>query len=200
MWLRCFGFVICLMIGNPVFAQSTFKKEVKQHRRNYKAGFLTQKPSPLDSTEVEKVCFFRPKQSFQIDGIFTKIINAEPFDMPTYDGAVQPYIAYGRLAFVIGKDSLELTVYRNLKLLRLPMYRDRLFLPFKDQTNQNTTYGGGRYLDFKISDIQDGKLTIDFNKAYNPYCAYSDGFICPIPPTENHLEVKIKAGEKNFNK
>ncbi|MFT4762129.1 MAG: hypothetical protein ACI9LN_004113, partial [Saprospiraceae bacterium] len=67
-------------------------------------------------------------------------------------------------------------------------------------TNSETTYGGGRYLDFKTTDIVDGKMTIDFNKTYNPWCHYSDGYNCPIPPKENHLEVEIVAGERNFGK
>jgi uncharacterized protein (DUF1684 family) len=81
----------------------------------------------------------------------------------------------------------------------MPQYKDYLYLPFKDFTNGESTYGGGRYLDFKMSDIQENQtIIIDFNKAYNPYCAYSDGYSCPIPPSENHLQVFIEAGEKNI--
>jgi len=73
-----------------------------------------------------------------------------------------------------------------------------LFLPFKDFTNNESTYGGGRYINFLDTDIKDGKIEIDFNKSYNPWCAYSDGFNCPIPPKENHIETEVTAGEKNF--
>ncbi|GAB5554736.1 MAG: DUF1684 domain-containing protein [Saprospiraceae bacterium] len=179
-------------------AQTDFKKAIKNHRAEYKQAFLMEKGAPLDSAGVQNIRFFRPKKAYQVEASFTLLKNKEPFEMPTYDGKVQPYIAYGKLNFVLGRDSLELTIYRSLRFLRMPMFRDKLFLPFKDQTNARSTYGGGRYLDFKIGDIHDGKLTLDFNKAYNPYCAFSDGYSCPIPPFENHLLVKVKAGEKAF--
>ena len=82
----------------------------------------------------------------------------------------------------------------------MPQYRDYLFLPFKDPTNGKASYGGGRYLDLKTGDLKSGTAIIDFNKAYNPWCAYADGFSCPIPPAANHLAVEIHAGEKNFEK
>ena len=78
------------------------------------------------------------------------------------------------------------------------MYRDYLFIPFKDLSNGEATYGGGRYMDIRMDDIKNGELMLDFNKAYNPYCAYSDGYNCPVPPVENHLETEVNAGEKSF--
>ena len=85
-------------------------------------------------------------------------------------------------------------------LQKMEQYKDYLFIPFMDHTNGETTYGGGRYFDVMIGDIMDDKLVLDFNICYNPYCAFSDGYNCPVPPKENHLEVAIKAGEKMFNK
>ena len=82
----------------------------------------------------------------------------------------------------------------------MPQYRDYLFVPFKDLTNAHETYGGGRYLDFRMKDIEGASCVLDFNKAYNPYCAYSEGYNCPIPPRENHLEVRVEAGEMGFGK
>ena len=82
----------------------------------------------------------------------------------------------------------------------VPQFRNELFLPFKDKTNANGSYGGGRYIDIKISDIENGKVILDFNKAYNPWCAYSDGYSCPIPPKENHLKIAVTAGEKEYGK
>jgi uncharacterized protein (DUF1684 family) len=73
-------------------------------------------------------------------------------------------------------------------------------VPFGDATSGFESYGGGRYLDFTISDIKNNFLPIDFNKAYNPYCAYTAGYSCPIPPKENLLNASISAGEKNYGK
>ena len=75
-------------------------------------------------------------------------------------------------------------------------YRDYLFLPFLDATNGIETYGGGRYIDLTIP--ESNQITIDFNKSYNPYCAYNEKFSCPIVPRENYLSLKVNAGVKRF--
>ena len=79
-----------------------------------------------------------------------------------------------------------------------PEYEDYLFIPFNDLTNGNETYDGGRYLDLKTT--SESTIVIDFNKAYNPYCAYNDKYSCPIPPRENDLPIEIKAGILTFGK
>lgn len=80
-------------------------------------------------------------------------------------------------------------------------YADHLFIPFTDMTSGEESYENGRYIDLSIADVESGHFTIDFNKAYNPYCAYvSDLYNCPIPPKENHLSIKIKAGEMKYGK
>jgi len=80
----------------------------------------------------------------------------------------------------------------------IPAYADHLFLPFKDATNGEESYGGGRYIDLKASSIKDDKMAVDFNKTYNPWCAYSDGYNCPIPPIANHLDASLMAGEAKY--
>jgi hypothetical protein len=82
----------------------------------------------------------------------------------------------------------------------MPEYRDYLFLPFKDATSGQETYGGGRYLDLRTGDIQNGQVMLDFNRSYNPYCAFKEGYPCPIPPKNNVLSVSIEAGEKAYSK
>ena len=77
-------------------------------------------------------------------------------------------------------------------------YQDYLFLPFTDSTNGNETYEAGRYIDLKMTDIAGNSVIIDFNKSYNPYCAYKSGYQCPVPPAENHLKTWVRAGEKKF--
>lgn len=79
-------------------------------------------------------------------------------------------------------------------------YKDYLFVPFGDATSGFESYGGGRYLEFEISDIHHNKVQLDFKKAYNPYYAYTAGYNCPIPPKENFLAVSIEGGEKNYEK
>jgi peptide deformylase len=93
-----------------------------------------------------------------------------------------------------------LNVYQSVALFQNPAYKNHLFLPFLDLTNGQESYSGGRYIDLSTDDIKGNNVEIDFNKAYNPYCAYSNGYRCPVPPVENNLETKIMAGEKAFHK
>ena len=108
-----------------------------------------------------------------------------------------PYKRFARLSFELSGRPLQLTAYQNQRLLQSEVYDKYLFIPFKDLNSGKITYGGGRYLDI---DIPDSNLVLlDFNQAYNPYCAYGSHWSCPIPPKENYLEVEINAGEKNFH-
>jgi len=182
-------------------AQDSFGKSIEEFRVNYLKDFLEDERAPLkDEDALSFVKFFKPNKKYAVEATFEKTPKAKPFDIPTFSGISKPYIQYGWLNFSIDGKDYKLAVYQNLKLRVVPQFRDYLFLPFKDETNANGSYGGGRYLDVSTKDIKDGKMTLDFNKAYNPWCAYSDGYSCPIPPRENHLKVKILAGEKEYGK
>ena len=84
--------------------------------------------------------------------------------------------------------------------MKVNQLKDYLFIPFMDATTGEETYESGRYFDFSINDIKENMLLVDFNKAYNPYCAYTAGYNCPVPPKENRINVAILAGEKKFLK
>ena len=186
------------------FTQSrqSVKQEVNDFRSHHKAEFLKDQRSPFynKKKEMEHLRFYRPKKKYRVEGTFTRTENAKPFEMPTYSGKLKPFVQYGTITFTLRGKIHQLALYQNLRVIRMPGYKDYLFLPFKDHTNNNSTYGGGRYIDMKTTDIKDGKVVLDFNKCYNPWCAYSDGYNCPVPPVDNHLPVKIKAGEKNYKK
>ena len=118
--------------------------------------------------------------------------------MKTSTDRLPIYQRVGYLHFKIEDNDYSLSVFRNLDLSKKKEFKNYLFIPFKDFTNGVETYGGGRYLDID-KPVKKGDWIIDFNKAYNPYCAYSYKYSCPIPPEENFLEVEIKAGVKNYN-
>ena len=113
----------------------------------------------------------------------------ERIDLPTSDGATKPFVRAGRVSFAVDGQPVTLSVFKDVD-------RGRFFLPFTDATSGSETYAGGRYLDPRAR--PDGTLVVDFNYAYNPYCAYGDGWSCPIPPAENAVETPIRAGEQNF--
>ena len=107
----------------------------------------------------------------------------------TSTGSAQEYVKYGQFSFEVNGEIATLQVYQDPE-------EGSLFLPFVDATAPGETYGAGRYLD--IEPLEDDRFLIDFNYAYNPYCAYNDKWSCPIPPKENRLKVRVEAGEKKF--
>jgi uncharacterized protein (DUF1684 family) len=198
--LRIAGMLFALLASLSGFSQTKYSQQIAAHREEYKADFLKSQRSPLKKEDLKNLRFFEPDSTYRVEATVQRTPNAEPFELPTYDGQKKSYVTYALLTFSLKGKPYHLTIYRSLQLARLPQYRDYLFLPFKDATSGQETYGGGRYLDFRVGDIKDGKILLDFNKAYNPYCAYSDGFACPIPPKENHLTVGVEAGEQNYAK
>lgn len=182
-------------------AQTPFEKDLAKHRETYKKELLDSAGGPLkDKNDLAFVQFFAPDSTYRVVATVERTPQAEPFDMPTYSGKTKAHVAYALLSFVLKGKPLQLTIYRNLNLLKVPEYRDYLFLPFKDVTSGQETYGGGRYLDLRTGDVKDGQIILDFNKAYNPYCAYQEGYSCPIPPASNVLSIPIEAGEKTYAK
>ncbi len=175
-----------------------FVADIERHRTEYKADFLTNTRSPLTAADTAFLDFFPANPAYRFSARFERTPQATPFELPTYSGQKRDYVQYGVLKFEVAGQTQSLHIYQNLRLVKDSTYRDHLFLPFKDLTNGEATYGGGRYLDFRQGDIRDGILSLDFNKCYNPWCAFSDGFNCPIPPAANHLEIAIEAGERNF--
>lgn len=202
---RHFTFLIILVCHVSARAQQSpdarFAQTIYEHRQHYKMEFLTEPRSPLSVSDTAFLDFYPPDPTWNIPARVALTPESPVFDMMTYSGVTRKYRQYATLSFEVAGKSQSLMLYQNLTLIEKDStYRDYLFLPFKDLTNGETTYGGGRYLDFRLKDIQHGNLMIDFNKNYNPYCAYSDGYNCPIPPVKNHLNIEVNAGEKNFRK
>lgn len=193
-----YAFLFLFFINFTVSAQD-FKAAIAKHREAYKADFIKETRSPLKEEDFRHLHFFEADSTYFIVAKVELLTNQKVFNMPTYDGTSKEFIRYANVKFKHNKKELQLTLYKNIALATNPAYKDLLFLPFTDQTNQKTTYGGGRYIDLRLSDIKNGQIMIDFNKAYNPYCAYSDGYRCPIPPEENDLSIEILAGEKLYS-
>lgn len=182
-------------------AAADYSAGIAEHRQQYKNEFISEPHSPLKVQDTAFLDFYPPDPAWRFPARVTLTPDAASFDLPTYSGQTRLYRQYATLYFKLNGQEHTLNLYQNLALINKDStYRDYLFLPFKDLTNGEETYGGGRYLDFRIKNIQSGILLLDFNKNYNPYCAYSDGYSCPIPPGENHLNIDVKAGEKNFRK
>ncbi len=162
--------------------------------RSRKDAFFASSQSPLPEAArhgfAGLVYFeFQPKMVFE--PALKPVQDFEHVGMETSNGVRKFFIRAGTLEFAAAGEILHLTAFSN------PESEDAgLFIPFRDATSGTQTYGSGRYLDSELS--ADGTVLLDFNLAYNPYCAYSDGWSCPIPPLENWLRVPILAGEKAF--
>lgn len=193
-------FPLCLNGSVPCMSQQHYQQEILQHRVAYKEAFIKRKNSPIGKKDTGYIRFYKPNPVYAIQANVERVKDTATFQMPTYDGQARPYRKYAILHFRLQGQLYQLEAYQSLRLLTDPEHTDHLFVPFKDLTNYEATYGGGRYLDLSVKDIHENQLMLDFNKAYNPYCAYSSGYSCPIPPEENQLKIMIPAGEMIFEK
>ncbi len=189
--------VMCLLHVN-LHAQQ-YANEIAKHRKQYKLDFLTDEHSPLKAKDTSKLKFYPPNPAYLVKANFTPIQDTIGFDMQTHNGVIKKYFVYGELHFTLSNKEHVLFIYQSQSLKNKKDFEDYLFIPFTDLTNNQETFGGGRYLDFRIKDIFNNTLLIDFNKCYNPYCAYKEGYSCPIPPRENDIKIPIYAGEKKFD-
>ena len=173
---------------------SSFHKKLDKHRKKIEREFKDPKKSPLKdrARDFQGLDFFPADPAYKVLAKFTRTPDEPIFDMQTSSGKVRPYVKYGELSFKINGTPCKLNVYQNQASLSNSKYKNYLFLPFKDITTGETTYGGGRYLDCQIPDSD--YIELDFNECYNPYCAYSEGWSCPIVPEENQIQVEVKAG------
>jgi len=170
------------------------------HRGQKDDRFRDWNTSPLPKKEIGSftgLSYFPANDAFNVEAAFKKVSGEKPFALPATNDTSYVYVKYGELYFTIHQTACTLSVYQSPEITSGKGQEDYLFIPFTDLTNGKETYGGGRYLDFRIP--KEEKVNIDFNYAYNPYCVYNPtGFYCPIPPKENQLLVRIEAGEKNF--
>jgi len=178
----------------------TYRQEIEKFRSANWKGLILDPRTTVRVGDSIYLDYYPVKEKNKVYCSVEVLHGQEPFDMPTYSGQIKSFIKYARFSFVFSGKPISLMAYRNLQTINSPIYKDHLFIPFKDPGNGKQTYGGGRYLDFRLGDIKDGHALLDLNRIYNPWCAYSDGYNCPIPPFENHLQINIKAGEKKFKK
>jgi uncharacterized protein (DUF1684 family) len=198
--IKSFLFFSLAALPLQALSQHSYTDSLLQHRLHYKQEFITSAHSPLKAADTGFLRFFTPDERFRVMSRVERTPDAPVFDMATRSGKTQPYRRYGMLHFTLQDKELTLEVYQSQTLKNKPGYEDHLFIPFNDLSNGEQTYGGGRYLDLKTTDIRNGRLVLDFNKAYNPYCAFASGYSCPIPPDANRLDVVIAAGEMAFGR
>lgn len=163
---------------------------LEEFRREKDRAFALDRHSPLtpeQRSEFSGLNYFPEDPTLRFEVPIAEYPEKHTIQMLTSTGDQQTYTRYGRIHFTVEGQPAELTVYQS---------EHGFFIPFVDALANDETYGAGRYLDLEI--LPNGNLVLDFNLAYNPYCAYNDLYSCPIPPAENRLGRPIRAGEKVF--
>jgi len=178
-----------------------YRQEVQVFQDEWNTFFSDSVKSPLteeDRQSFQELDFFPVNKKYQVTAAFTRTPDEEPFEMPTTTERKPVYVKYGEARFELEEKEILLHLFQNLKYAQSEDYDSHLFLPYTDMTSGNESYGGGRYIDLKIP--AGDTIVIDFNRSYNPYCAYNPKYSCPIPPPDNHLDIAIRAGVKVYGK
>ena len=175
--------------------QSTWERALIRFRRDKDEFFRAGDDSPLPPDERASFAglkYFDPDPSLRIEAGLHRYDEPEGIMVSTSKGSRQLFNRVGYFDLVIGGSNVRLTAYQSAE-------RDdpNLFIPFRDATSGQQSYGSARYLDMEVE--HDDEYAVDFNYAYNPYCAYSEDYVCPLPPQENWLKVPIRAGERKYH-
>lgn len=170
-----------------------YTEVIGEKRSDLNSYMLTSPSSPFTDSlknSFHELNYFPPEKNYRVQAIIIPIEKKDQLIIPTSDGQKQRYRKFAYAEF-------KLAGKRHRLLLLKSQGTDVIFTAFADATSGESTYGGGRYLDLKFKNAK--QITIDFNLAYNPYCAYNPTFSCPLPPKENILPLPILAGEKNYD-
>ncbi len=196
---------ITIIIGVVVIQHSTesstYKEEIQKWQQEQNSEFKDTKTSPLTAdglASFEKLHFYDIDEDYKIEASLELNKNQKEFGMKTTTARLPVYVKYGVASFSIKGQSFSINIYQNVEFAKQEKYEDFLFMLFTDNTSGITSYAGGKYIDLRIPK-EGEKLLIDFNKSYNPYCAYNHKYSCPIPPDEDHLNIEIKAGVKAYH-
>lgn len=191
---------IFLLAFQSGFAQTdtvAARQEIENFRFTLNEDYRNPKESPLGVEGAAHFTghqFFATDLSYRVVAKVEKLKKPEKFLMQTTTDRKPEYKKLFKLTFTLRDTVCVLYAYQNIELSKREGYENYLFLPFTDPTNGFDSYGGGRYIDLRIPDTD--SMVIDFNQCYNPYCAYSGKYSCPVPPKENRLPISIYAGIK----
>ncbi|MEP1035372.1 DUF1684 domain-containing protein [Ekhidna sp.] len=184
--------IVVYVITQSSGSDEVYIQEIQSFWKERNEFFQSSEASPFiqKNEEHKEVAYFEPNSDYRVSGKLSRFTKRETLALGNSDGTTTTYLKFANVNFKIKDKPCSLLILKALG------FGNQYLLAFGDATSGESTYGGGRYLDVVIgkSDL----LTLDFNKAYNPYCAYFDDFTCPLPPIENLLEVSIEAGEKNY--
>lgn len=191
--------LLCLMssAGFSQISKDSLTSQILAFQTEQNHHYLDKKTSPLTKKErkaFEGHQFFPIDLSYVVEATVERIERNDTVAMNSSGGLIKYYKPYAKLHFSLNGVKCQLIAYQSYKLMTVKEYENYLFVPFRDANSGTLTYGGGRYLDLLIPD--GSTMILNFNLAYNPYCAYTSGYNCTIPPAENTLSIPVNAGLK----
>jgi len=193
---RFYILIAAIISSGNIFAQNTYSDSLQSYLDDY-----VKEHEVVKGDDKKLLQFFPIDEKYRVVANFEKANDSKWFLIETSGHEKKMYRVYGSISFTIDGTPAKLNIYQAQNLLSDPKYKDYLVLMFTDKTSGEESYDGGRYLDLTLGDIKNNKVIIDFNKAYNPYCAYEKGkYNCPVPPKENNLDIPIRAGERTYGK
>lgn len=177
---------------------SEYEKILETERARKDEFFAKYPQSPIppeDRSKFNGLDYFPPDQNYRFELALQEHQEKEVVRMAYTRGEEQEFVRWGEFRFEIHGSEQELQAYKS------DSKEEKLFILFKDTTSGKETYGAGRYLDLgaETDKTPDGNWILDFNRAYNPWCVYSEYYTCPFVPPENWLDIPIYAGEKNYS-
>ncbi len=192
---------ILIILTMALLPVGGYELEVYKHWEAKDQLFRDKETSPIFNKKERKnftgIKFYAPDSRMVITAKYEQLTVEDTLEFVTSSGSLKFYAQVANLIFTLDNQTFSLPAYQGIELRKKEEFEKYLFVPFTDLTSGKETYGGGRYLDLEVPDGD--SLEVDFNYAYNPYCAYTDGYSCPIPKPESRLSISILAGEKVYH-
>ncbi|CAN5205581.1 DUF1684 domain-containing protein [soil metagenome] len=174
---------------------------VEAHRKQKNEDFRVEGKSPLLTKKERKkfvaLHYFTVDEQYKVVAKYLPLAQEDTLEFMTSSGKIKMFAQVATLQFTLQGQSLSLPAYQGIEIRKKPGNEKHLFIPFTDGTTGAESYGAGRYLDLELP--EGDTLTLDFNYAYNPLCAYTSGYSCPIPKPASRLPVRIEVGEKVYH-
>ncbi|GAB2957249.1 DUF1684 domain-containing protein [Hymenobacter coalescens] len=190
------AFVLGYVALDLVLSDDQYLYKLKQERKQKNEQFRSHRESPLPEElheNFDSLRYYPANAAWRLTAHLERLPAGDTISLPLTEGGADKYTRFGRARFTWQGHEQTLTL-----LQRVSKTDKTLFVPFTDKTNGRGSYGGGRYLDVETPGENDQQVVLDFNRTYNPYCAYGTNFSCPMPPKENWLAIEVPVGEKTY--
>jgi hypothetical protein len=199
---KVIGIIVVLVVGISIVyslqggeSREDYIERIEEERARTARFMQSSEASPFapDDIAFKGLNYYPPNPEYKVRARLTPVRSKKLLQIPTSTGEKEKYIRYAYADFELDGQP------QRLLLLQPFEKQETLFVPFTDASSGNATYGGGRYMEVEMPARGRKSIELDFNTAYNPYCAYNPSFSCPIPPADNRLSVAIPAGEKKYD-